>query len=287
MSPEKRTRFLRNVAQDTDRLQGLTDRLLEMARADVIAPTGETTELTPVLGICAERYKHQNVEISLHPVSNRARAAIASEILETVLTNLLDNSRQNGADSRGYRSESSRRICSTSSSPTTAPGSLRLTLNIYLSLSLRPAETKAARGWVWESSGRCSKPTTAKFRWSPARPERLFASRFPKRPVDRLQVKSEQNRRTLILWPCLCSNLFYLNETASKQAGVEVTFFNPSTLGPGVQTTCPQKFTQQFKADVGSRIGPRLCPSALRAETSSVIGRPLRKFMILVVTNRV
>ena len=97
MSPEKRMRFLRNIAQDTDKLQRLTDRLLEMARADVIEPTGETTELTGVLGDLAEKYKQHHVKIAWDP-AQQIRAAIAPEILETVLTNLLDNSRQNGAD---------------------------------------------------------------------------------------------------------------------------------------------------------------------------------------------
>ena len=96
MSLEQRTRFLRNVAQDTDRLQRLTDRLLEMARADVIEPTSETTELTPVLRDFGERYKDQDVTVSFAG-TDQARAAIAPEIFETVFTNLLDNSRQNGA----------------------------------------------------------------------------------------------------------------------------------------------------------------------------------------------
>ena len=96
MSAEKRTRFLRNVAQDTERLQRLTDRLLEMARADVIAPTTETTELTAVLRDLAEKYKQHGMELSWSPVA-QIKAAIAPEIFETVLTNLLDNSRQNGA----------------------------------------------------------------------------------------------------------------------------------------------------------------------------------------------
>ena len=97
MSPEQRTRFLRNVAQDTDRLQRLTDRLLELARADVIDPNPETTELKVVLDDLAKRYKQRNVEISVSG-ANRMRAAIAPEIFETVLTNLLENSRQNGAN---------------------------------------------------------------------------------------------------------------------------------------------------------------------------------------------
>ncbi|HKY09994.1 MAG TPA: ATP-binding protein, partial [Candidatus Binatia bacterium] len=97
MSPEQRARFLRNVAQDTDRLQRLTDRLLEMARADVIDPTPGTTELKVVLDDLAERYRQQNLQVSVSG-ADEMRAAIAAEICETVLTNLLDNSRQHGAD---------------------------------------------------------------------------------------------------------------------------------------------------------------------------------------------
>jgi signal transduction histidine kinase len=97
MSPVQRTRFLRNVAEDTDRLQRLTDRLLEMARADVVDRTPETTGLKVVLDNLAERYKQQNVQISVRGVDH-VRAAIPRDILETVLTNLLDNSRQHGAD---------------------------------------------------------------------------------------------------------------------------------------------------------------------------------------------
>ena len=97
MSPEQRARFLRNVAQDTDRLQRLTDRLLEMARADVIDPTPGTTDLKVVLDDLGRRYKQQDLQISVGN-ADRMRAVIAPEICETVLTNLLDNSRQHGAD---------------------------------------------------------------------------------------------------------------------------------------------------------------------------------------------
>lgn len=96
MSPEKRARFLRNIAQDTDRLKRLTDRLLEMARADVIEPTRETTELAPFFSALADRYKNQKLDVSFAG-GDSAKAAIAPEIFETVMTNLLDNSRQNGA----------------------------------------------------------------------------------------------------------------------------------------------------------------------------------------------
>jgi signal transduction histidine kinase len=96
MSPEKRARFLGNIAQDTDRLRRLTDRLLEMARAEVIEPTRETTELAPFFHELEERYKNQKLEISFAGADGNI-AAIAPEIFATVMTNLLDNSRQNGA----------------------------------------------------------------------------------------------------------------------------------------------------------------------------------------------
>ena len=97
MPPEQRARFLRNVAEDTDRLQRLTDRLLELARADVMDPTPEITELKVVLDNLAGRYKQQNVEISVSG-ADHIKVAIAPEICATVLANLLDNSRLHGAD---------------------------------------------------------------------------------------------------------------------------------------------------------------------------------------------
>lgn len=97
MSPEQRARFLRNVAEDSERLQRLTDRLLELARADVIDPTPRRTDLKVVLDHLAERYRQQNMRLSVSG-ADRIEAAIAPEICQTVLTNLLDNSRQHGAD---------------------------------------------------------------------------------------------------------------------------------------------------------------------------------------------
>ena len=96
MSPEKRARFLRNIAEDADRLKRLTDRLLEMARAEVIEPTRETTELAPFFFGLKERYKNQDLEIFVAG-ADRLVAAIAPDIFDTVMTNLIDNSRQNGA----------------------------------------------------------------------------------------------------------------------------------------------------------------------------------------------
>jgi len=98
MSPEKRGRFLSNIAQDAHRLKRLVERLLEMARADVAEPTGGKTEIAPIMVKLRERYQTQGLEISTAG-ANEVVVAIPSDILETVLVNLLDNSRQNGATS--------------------------------------------------------------------------------------------------------------------------------------------------------------------------------------------
>ena len=98
MSPEKRGRFLSNIAQDAQRLKRLVERLLEMARADVAEPTGGKTEIAPIMVKLRERYQAQGLEISTAD-ANEVVVAIPADILETVLVNLLDNSRQNGATS--------------------------------------------------------------------------------------------------------------------------------------------------------------------------------------------
>jgi signal transduction histidine kinase len=94
MPVEKRARFLRNIAQDADRLKRLTDRLLEMARADVIEPTDRKAEVKPIIAKLQDRYDGLVISFAAH---DNIAAVIAPEILETVLANLFDNSRQSGA----------------------------------------------------------------------------------------------------------------------------------------------------------------------------------------------
>jgi signal transduction histidine kinase len=97
MSSEQRDRFLRNISQDTTRLKQLVDRLLEMARADVLQAAPGATDLVPLLRKLSERYKELGLVISFSANDDSMKAQIAAEVLETVFTNLLDNSRQNGA----------------------------------------------------------------------------------------------------------------------------------------------------------------------------------------------
>ncbi len=99
MTPEKRGQFLANIAEDTDRLNRLVSRLLELARADVIQPLAEPVDILPLFDRFASRYRDQQLKIEIKNGTGEDRlcARIAPEVLETALANLLDNSLQHGA----------------------------------------------------------------------------------------------------------------------------------------------------------------------------------------------
>lgn len=96
MAPDKRARFLCNIAADSHRLKRLVDRLLEMARADVVERSAGQSAIAPVVERLQTRYRELGLTVAWRGAP--ASPAITVEVLETVLTNLLDNSRQNGAD---------------------------------------------------------------------------------------------------------------------------------------------------------------------------------------------
>ena len=96
MSADQRARFLRNIAQDSQRLKLLVDRLLEMARADVLAPAAGKTPLAPMVDSLQNRYQDAGMSISFSG-DRSATVKVVPEVMEMVLTNLLTNSRQNGA----------------------------------------------------------------------------------------------------------------------------------------------------------------------------------------------
>ena len=96
MSAEKRGQFLRNIGQDSERLKRLVDRLLEMARADVMEAAVGECEVAPVVEQLRARYQAVGLSLTLAGAS-AARARVPREIVETMLSNLFDNSRQNGA----------------------------------------------------------------------------------------------------------------------------------------------------------------------------------------------
>lgn len=96
MSAAERQRFIANATADTDRLQRLVERLLDLARADMITiDAGASADIAAVIA----RLGAGAVRIVPTLPESLPRARITPEVLETILETLLDNSRHAGATS--------------------------------------------------------------------------------------------------------------------------------------------------------------------------------------------
>ncbi|GFE59264.1 sensor histidine kinase KdpD [Geobacter sp. AOG1] len=98
MSPAERSRFLQIIADDTERLDRLVRRLLDLARADTLTSGDEQTALTDVLDTLADRFAKAGVRVSIDYRSAVTRVHMGRETVESIISNLLDNARQHGGD---------------------------------------------------------------------------------------------------------------------------------------------------------------------------------------------
>lgn len=97
MTVAERERFLDNLDQDAARLDRLVRRLLELARADVMAaPSTDTANVAAVVRRLAARYEDETLKVTVVEPLPEVAVAMAEEVLESVLSNLLDNARQHG-----------------------------------------------------------------------------------------------------------------------------------------------------------------------------------------------
>lgn len=102
MSPETKSRFENNILGDLERLERLVGRLLALARAEAqaeIFPGKDSqTEICELLAALAEHYRQQGYRLELEEAPPLP-ALVPRDVLETVLRNLIDNSREVGATS--------------------------------------------------------------------------------------------------------------------------------------------------------------------------------------------
>ncbi len=98
MPRENRDRFLEMLDADTERLERLVRRLLDLARADVFRPGNERANVQEVLERVTERYRASGLPVTLRHDSNAATVSMASETFESVMANFLDNARQHGGE---------------------------------------------------------------------------------------------------------------------------------------------------------------------------------------------
>lgn len=94
MSAEDRDGFLHILEQDADRLARLVQRLLDLARADVLKPGSEQTSVAESFKQLAERFGCQGLTVTLEFSPEVHSVAMAPEVFESILSNLVDNARQ-------------------------------------------------------------------------------------------------------------------------------------------------------------------------------------------------
>lgn len=102
MSDDERGRFLNILAADSERLERLVQRLLELARADMSQAGDDRTGLRSALLAVAERFRERGlmVEIRIDPAAD-VEVPMAVETLDAVIATVLDNARQHaGAEVR-------------------------------------------------------------------------------------------------------------------------------------------------------------------------------------------
>ncbi len=99
MTAEERARFLEILDVTIDRMQRLTQRLLQLARADMSRPSTQLIALEPLLKQVSESQRARGLtcHIVVEPVSLRAQSD--ADVLSDVLQTLCDNSRLHGGDS--------------------------------------------------------------------------------------------------------------------------------------------------------------------------------------------
>ncbi len=99
MTVAERERFLNHLDQDAARLDRLVRRLLELARADVMqASATDRAEVARVVRRLAARCQETGLQVTVIEPIPSVVVAMAEDVLESILGNLLDNARQHGGD---------------------------------------------------------------------------------------------------------------------------------------------------------------------------------------------
>jgi signal transduction histidine kinase len=97
MSTEDRERFLHILEQDADRLTELVRRLLDLARAEVVQPGSERAQVAEAFNRVADRFRCDGLNVTFDAAPDVSSVAMAPEVLESILSNLVDNARQHGS----------------------------------------------------------------------------------------------------------------------------------------------------------------------------------------------
>jgi signal transduction histidine kinase len=98
MRPDERARFLENMRADAERLSRLVRKLMELARADVLVGNRHArTDPTPLLSAIADALGTASFRVDVAQGGAAPAMAIDRDVLEAVLTTIVENARQAGA----------------------------------------------------------------------------------------------------------------------------------------------------------------------------------------------
>lgn len=103
MRPEERRRFIANAEEAASRLDRLVRRLLELARADVARPGVETADPSAVVRSLGDRFAAAGARVTAVVDPGVRPVAMAAEILDEILSNLVDNALQHGGSEVSVR----------------------------------------------------------------------------------------------------------------------------------------------------------------------------------------
>jgi len=98
MTTAERSRFLQIIASDTERLDRLVRRLLDLARADVLTPGAERAPVNEILDRLSRSFAEKGVAVTVEQALQALTVRMAPEAFESIVASLIDNARQHGGD---------------------------------------------------------------------------------------------------------------------------------------------------------------------------------------------
>jgi len=95
LPPEKRKDFVSNISADAQRLERLVNRLHELARADTTPAHEDRSSALNLAQDIAREFNDEGFEVKA--VGDDVLVAVPSDILDSMIRNLIENARQHGA----------------------------------------------------------------------------------------------------------------------------------------------------------------------------------------------
>ena len=108
MEAKERERFLSDLTADAQRLGVLVHRVLELARADMLAPGDERISVAEVVALIVDKSRAAGINVEATGVESAGQVRMDGEALVAILSSLADNALQHGGRSVSLRIDACR-----------------------------------------------------------------------------------------------------------------------------------------------------------------------------------